>query len=582
MADIQKTYQYQVYKGSVFLGVLQNVTSDFSYSQDINSNAVQIAVEVGLSADVADIPVQPLQDEAGNNLLDESGNILYEERAVDVVGSLNPRALIQEDNNLKVYEISTDNPNGKIVFDGWIEDWNALMGSNDDKITFTAISKGADLVDYLIEGASQVDVSQTTAPDTGVSFYENGDKFFGWNFFGQSWVVGVSATNLSAIAVKLAGHATIPQNVTINVYSDSLFTTLLGTATRSIVGSTPTEYAFTFDSVLSVVAGNTYYFSITTDGGSSVGLTVYYKSGSNVYANGTMYNSNYAGGSGGGGWYPVPIGSYADLSDLYFKTYYTGGATSSPLLSQDPTTMLQTIIASYNNLGGTITADPAMALTGITASYTFKVNTILEGVQKVLDLAPANWYYYVDPATGILYFKPTPTTATHKFIKGRHFNQLAIGGSVEDVRNVVYFSGGDDGTGTSTNIFRKYINTASLALRRRRLERLSDNRVTRTDTADLIVNNFLSEHATTDYNSPISIAAGTYDITTINVGDTVQAEGFGNFADALLLQIARVNKRPDGVDIQLGVLLQRQSDALIQALADLDKLQTIDNPASPS
>lgn len=580
MADIQKTYQYQVYKGSIFLGVLQNVTSDFQYAQDINSNAVQISVEVGISADVADIAVQPLQDEAGNNLLDEAGNILYEERAVDVVGSLNPRALIQEDNNLKVYEISTDNPNGKIVFDGWIEDWNALMGSTDDKIVFTAISKGADLVDYLIEGSSSVDVSQTTAPDTDTAVFNNGDKFLGWNFFGQSWVVGVGVTGLSAIAVKLAGNTTTPQNVTINVYSDSLFTTLIGTATRSIVGATGAEYIFTFDAQLAVVAGNTYYFSVITD--SAIGLTVYYKSGGNLYANGTMYNSNYGGGSGGGAWAAVPTLIYAAGSDLYFKTYYSGGATSSPFLSQDPTTMLQSILAAYNNLGGNVTADPAMALTGITASYTFKVNTILEGVQKILDLAPANWYWYVDPATSILYFKQTPTTPTHKFIKGRHFNQISIGGSVENVRNVIYFTGGDDGTATNTNIFRKYINTVSLAVRRRRLGRLSDNRVTRTDTADLIVNNYLTEHATTDYNSPLTLLAGVYDLTTIHVGDTVQLQGYGNFADSLLLQIARATPKPDSTDIQLGVLLQRQSDALIQALADLDKLQTIDNPSAPS
>ena len=63
MADIQKSYIYQIYKGTVFLGVLQNVSSDFTYSQDINSNAVALSVEVDMSADVADIPVTPILDE---------------------------------------------------------------------------------------------------------------------------------------------------------------------------------------------------------------------------------------------------------------------------------------------------------------------------------------------------------------------------------------------------------------------------------------------------------------------------------------------------------------------------------------
>lgn len=579
MADIQKTYIYQIYKGSVFLGVLQNVASEFSYAQDINSNAVQIQVEVRLSADVADTPLQPLQDQAGNNLLDESGAILYEEKALDVVGGFNPYALIQEDNNLKVYEVSSYHPNGVIVFDGWIEDWDATLGSDDDKITFTAISKGVDLQDYLIEANATLDQSQATE-DFVAAVYEVGSATIApkvqYQRTGQSWVVGASATPLSAIALKLETIDGGVCNVTVTVYDNSAFAgTPLATGTRVIqdASNTPTEFLFTFPASVAVTAGNTYYFKVTSD----QYILVHYKNASNPYANGTMYTNT----SDNAFWAAVPYNGINAGSDLYFKTYYSGGVTSVPFSATDPATIASTIIATYNAAGGSATTTVgSIDATGTTTSYTFKVNTVLDGIRKCADLAPYNWYWYVNPATAVLYFKQTPTAATHTFIKGRHFNEIHIAGTIEQVRNIVYFSGGDDGSGH--NIFRKYTNASSLAVRRRRMELLSDNRVTLTDTADLIANNFLRDKANTVYNSPITVVDGTYDIGIINVGDTVQLSGFGNFADSLLLQIARITRRPDSIDIVLGVILQRQSDVLLKAVNDLSLLQTVANPTSPS
>jgi hypothetical protein len=580
MADIQKDYIYQIFQDGVFLGVLQNVTSEFNYAQDINSNAVQLQVEVNITADVADNPLQPLQDEAGNNLLDEAGATLYEERSVDVVGGFNPKALIQEDNNLKVYEVSSLHTNGVLVFDGYIEDWTAIMGSDTDKITFLAISKGVDLQDYLVAASATLDQSQAVNGGFFVPVYNVGSSTIApklqFSYVGQSWVVGASATPLSGIAIMMETIDSGSCDVTVSVYDNSAFSgTALATVTRTIRDptNTDTEYVFTFPSTVAVTPGNTYYFKVT----STQYILVIYNSATNLYANGTMYSNN----ADNPFWAAVPANGILAGSDLYFKTYYSGAVTSVPFSATDPATILSSIITTYNGYGGAVTtAAGTVDATSTTATYTFKVNTVLEGVKKCLDLSPYNWYWYVDPGTTILYFKQTPTTATHKFIKGRHFNQIEIGGTVENVRNVVYFSGGDDGSGA--NIFRKYTSTTSLAARRRRLERLSDNRVTRTDTADLISNNFISSHAATAYSSPITILDISYDIDLINVGDTVQLEGFGNFADTLLLQVARLVRYPDKIDLTLGVVLQRQSDALLKAVNDLNLLQTVANPSTPS
>lgn len=581
MADIQKKYLYLIYKSTTFLGVLQNVTSEFSYSQDINSNAVSLSVEVALSADVADNTIDAIRDEAGNPLLDEAGQIIYEERALDVVGSFNPLAQIQENNIVKVYEISTDNPNGKIVFDGWIEDWNAIMGSDNDKITFIAISRGVDLQDYLVEGSSQLDQSQTVGAKSRAVY--DSSSFGGWEKLGQTFQVGASASNVSAVLFKLAAGTSTPVTARVrlwNSYSDYFSGTPLATATQLISSTTAAEYTFTFPSVVAATAGQNFFVSIDSpDGTDTKWLYVYYTD-SNVYANGQGMESNYSGGSGGGSWQAFFDG--INVTDLYFKTYYSGGATSSPFNSQDPTAMLQTIIDSYVSAGGVANyGSGTIDASGVTASYTFKVNTVLEAIQKVRDLAGADFYWYVDPATLVLYMKRTATTPAHKFIKGRHLEQVQIGGTVEHVRNILYFSGGDIGGGV--NLFTKYTNTSSLNTQgRRRLDRISDNRVTLQATADLIASNFLSQNRGVAYSSPVVINGSSYDISTIHVGDVIAFEGFGNFADYITVQVARLTRHPDSVELVLGIVLQRASDALTQALNDLDKLQTVANPSAPS
>lgn len=576
MSNLPKEYIYKIYKSTRFLGVLDNVKSPFKYSLDLNTSATSITVVVGLDTDVASQNVEPLLDESSNILLDESDQILYEERRPDVIGSFNPDALIQEDNIVKVYEISDENPNGVIVFDGYIESWASKFSPGSEEASFIAVSRSIDMADYIIEELPTNDVSQTTGANEAYIFYELGT---GWNYVGQSFVVGGAVDNITSITVKLKGLSTTPQPVTLSVYDNPYFLgTPIGTVIRDVAGTTAQEYAFAFAERLSVVSG-TYYFSLTTTADTSNYITVYYADATNPYADGIMYNSNYSGGSGGGNWYPVPTGAYSDGSDLYFITSYSSGATNSPFSLEDPSNILTTIIDQYNSYGGSVTLDPALALTGNEASYTFKVNTVLEGVKKCLELAPSDWFYYVDPATNILYFKQTNTEPDHIFIRGRHLNDITIAGTVEQVRNIIYFTGGDTGSG---NLYLKRINADSLANRRRRVERISDNRVTQTPTAELITDNFANSRGNTQYSSPIIINSDTYDISTINVGDTVKIAGFGNFIDDLILQIVRMTKNDDSVELVIGILLQRQSDALVDALSNLDKLQTVDNPSSPS
>lgn len=593
--SIQKEYVYQIYnKNGVYISALNNVISEFGYAQDINSGAVAIDVTVELSADVSDIPVEPILDESGNPILDETGVPIYEERSLDVVGSMNPQALIQENNIIQVTEITQETPNGQIVFIGYIQSWEAnLTGfTSSDTIKFVAVSLSVDLEDYILSGGDSVIAS---------NYVDNIQIMYTTYGVAIAQIITPSVAiqlDKVSIGVKNQGSSNITLDVQIyqgnpstdyldvtsgfQTYNFGVGNTLLTTCSSINIPAhtdVTTLKTSTLDISATLSAGVSYYvlvlgqpfpFSIdnlwyttsTAAPGSPFGQL--------YYARATINNASYS------------MGTNVGSSCLYMDLITASGNTTTTYTGQDPSEIVTAAIDNYNTQSGVVTYLPStIDATGTTATYTFVVATILDAIKKALDLAPSNWYWYVDPADLTLYFKETATTGTHKFIKGRHFNKLKIGATVENVKNVVYFTGGD--TGSGENLFSLYTNNTSIiAQGRRRLERRTDNRVTIQATADLIANGILDEFSGVTYNSPVTIDGSTYDISTINVGDTVQLEGFGNFADYLLLQVVRLIRRPDSIDITLGVLLQRQSDALVKTQNELINLQTIANPTAPS
>lgn len=571
-------YEYKVYRGITFLGVLDNVVSEFKYSQDINSGSVSIDITIEQSADVAILPIEPLLDENGNELLDEDGNVLYEERRPDVVSNANPDALIVENNNVKIYEYSDTNINGLLVFDGYIEDWEANFDSGSDNITFTAVSNGIDLADYIVNGSPYVvDVSQTT--DNALVLLYTYPSYI----LGQTFTTGGSTTNIAAISIYIANAETYDNDLTLKLYTSvppTGFGTSVASVTKTIPASTlvADEFIFTFDTPYECSPSTQYFFTVTPSINGS-NLPLLYNS-SNPYAGGSMY--------AGFGISPfvyqiTPNAVVGTASDFCFQTYEYAGGTTVNFSNQDPSEMLTDTLDTYAIQGGSVTyTGSSIDATGDSLTYSFNTATVYDGINKFLSLAPSDWYWYVNPATQVLYFKQTATTATHEFIRGKHiFGEFKVGGSVESVKNIVYFTGGD--TGGGENLFLSYTNQTSIdAQGRRRLELITDNRVTLSATADAIVNNYLDQNSSVAYITTIIISAKDYDTSTINVGDTVKVLGFGNFVDSLLLQAVRLTRKPDSIEIQLGKLLKRQSDQVAEVLRGLNDLQTLSNPTAPS
>lgn len=754
----KKEHIYQMFTpAGVYLGMLPTPSTPFGYNQNLLTTFAQMVVTVPQSADVAGNVLTPITDESGNTITDESGSPLYTEGTPDLVGSTNSNALIANNNLIKVYEVSSYNPNGIKVFDGYVSKWKTKFGTSDD-IDITCISNGQDMSQILVQSGDLAVTSQ--ASDDGSSFTSTSAGFGQWIL--QSFSVA-TAYQISAISLELT--STVQSTLQISIKQQLSTTPQPSTDTVVASGSvvvpiqtkTVTKVAMTQPTLLN--PAYTYYIQIFWQDSSN--LTIFSKAGSpygggSVYtlgSSGTTFNTpvaqagyalyfivyQYGGNVTGvftnedpsliltqvmanytsqGGLLTPPVSSFTPLaSQLYGDSSVPGAVwstavaqilnsatsltfdtvqiklpqgattTSSPNLyrgdpsldqvnvtsgngtyglnaantqvtlpavlstsvnpnnglativfaspitltaatqyylvwffnfssysnplqgasSLDPTVStpfgsLYTGLATFNNasfsmskpagiqalymqlaLGAGSTPNGGYSSTGNISTYTFKMQTVLQAIQAIATLAPANWYWYADPATGELKFAQASTTADITLIKGRHINDIDIEATQENVKNNAYFTGGDDGTATSTNIL---VRATSSNGTRKGLALLSDNRVNSTNggvvSARQIANNFLNNNAAESYITNVTVQHTTMDINAIKLGMMVGFAGFGNFVERLLLQVVGINRSPDQVTLQLGTLPLRDSQTIAQLQAQLQYQQTVANPTTPS
>jgi hypothetical protein len=223
----------------------------------------------------------------------------------------------------------------------------------------------------------------------------------------------------------------------------------------------------------------------------------------------------------------VTLNSYgADLGHIVMES---AGNTTIPHLSKDPSQIIKDILDAYD--GDISYSSSSISMTGTTVSYTFNTNTVKEGIDKCVQLAPSGWYYYIDQATNLLHFHQLSNTPDHVIELGRNIETLHIDKSIEPVVNTLYFSGGGDPV-----LYKKYTIPASIANYGVRAFRYKDSRVTLVTTADIIANRVLQ-------GSPEILVEVTiidsnlndlgYDIESINIGETIKIGSSGIGASSL-------------------------------------------------
>lgn len=572
MPTIQKHHIYKTYRAGRYLGDLPNVTSDFGFRQPINTAAVPLEIEIGLSADVSDQAPEAIETEDGEDIEAENGSIITMEAPTEVVGNSNEDILIRNGNAIKVWEYSDYYPNGRLAFSGKQERYTAKFGGTDTGvIKILAISDGQDLNNYLVNGSPYTPDQSQTSQDSSVGLFLP-DKGAGFQVAGQTFTTGAGIENVAAFDFYLEGG----HDYTITLWpsvaaADNNAGSPSGSEALGSISISPDTtgvHKAAFSVPIPVSENTLYFVAVYSSGGE-----IFFDS-TGALAGGSFWLASY-GGAGGTDDFQIQASQ-----DLYFVSYQGGGATTA-VFDGDPTDdMLIPSIDNYVARGGSVNYGAGTIDTsGLDIPYTWVTATMQELVEKVYEFVGYGWYWTVDPGDQELTFKEVPATPDYTLVRGVHISELELTAGIEAVKNILYFMGGKV---AGVNLLSVYQNTISMAEWGQRLDRRSDNRITDQSTLDAIGTASIARQKDEAYSTSVIIPDTTMDIALLKPGKTVGFDGFGGSVDSLVLNIVDRDFRKHDVTLTLGTLPAKLTLTLREALKQIQELQSVDNPDGPS
>ncbi len=160
----------------------------------------------------------------------------------------------------------------------------------------------------------------------------------------------------------------------------------------------------------------------------------------------------------------------------------TLGNTRVVYTGQEPGDILKDIIDKYNDIDGVVGkinySLTSIQDTAITIDYEFNTIMIMDAINKLVEMCPADWYWYLDE-NNIINLKQFAEEPEHVFFVGKDIEQLKPSKRVENIKNVCYVIGKEV---AGENLFRVYDRSASIASYGRSAVFITDNRLTDVDT----------------------------------------------------------------------------------------------------
>lgn len=255
----------------------------------------------------------------------------------------------------------------------------------------------------------------------------------------------------------------------------------------------------------------------------------------------------------------------------------SGTATTVTYPSTEIATIAKSVLDTNPGRIGYTTG--SIDTTGVTPTMKFELNTKLEGIKSLYSQTPDGYFWYVDVGENLLYIKQRNTVADHIFVKGKHLADIDIEKSAEDLRNKVYFVGGDPGSGT---LFKVYTDTAAITDSELGVHRITDRRFTLTASAQRYASKVMSEYGRPIWTSTITIPSSVYDIESIKLGQMVGFRNFGNFVDTQLLQIVGYNYTSTLITLTLGTIQEGMAEIIAGLDEGLSNEQYQQLPTTPS
>lgn len=582
-----KYYQVKVYnKSDIYLTTWSDIISNIEFNNEINSAGGQMKITLARNA-----------------------------------GDYGEGSDLDFGYRVKIYVFDKELPEGSLLFQGYISAYTPIY--KDDKVEVTILSYGAELNDYMVDGVKKIHIQQTTKNSyQTIEYFNNAGNDY-WRTRGQElYVTSPTNIDLSGITLNLAldsGVVPVPTRIKVLVMSyipssstsipfydmynnnyDALNVDVLDELFVDVDSTTPRDYEITFNNLISKNMYNTLFVCLLP--------TSYAATNNNKVRIATRSSGGYSevalwAGTIGGSQF-LPYGE-----EFYYKLHYKEAATKSVFNSYDPSQILKDCITNYVQQNGSVNyTDSTIDMTGTTVSYTFNVNTTLEAINKCVELAPKNWYWYLDYGTNLVHFHQKNEDPDHYFNLEKDIIDAKFEKRIEDIVNTIYFTGGD--TGGGTNLFKKYVVQESINKYGIKAMKYSDQRVTLTNTADTIANAILEQKSYPELRVVLEILDSNnnqnmgYDIESIKVGDTVavrnitQQVGLSTWdyarwdqsywdyniynLSSLTMQVVKLTYKENSVVLEASTIPTDVNKRIEDINRNLEVLQTLNNPTIPT
>ncbi len=330
--------------------------------------------------------------------------------------------------------------------------------------------------------------------------------------------------------------------------------------------------------------------------------------------NGVLIYSGYVSG-----YRPVLDGpvEYIEITLLHYITEMFNimlrdgtGSTDVTMNSTDPSQMLKSAIDYYRTDGGHLNyTSSSIAMTSTSVSYDFKTYNVKEAADKIIELTPMYWYWFAD-ADNLIYLQYSDlTSAQHSFVVGRHISKMETWRRGEDLVNRVYFVGAET---AGVAMYRMYSNSASISSYGIHAEKVVDQRVSLTTTADIIANRIINRKKDPEIRTTITILDNNgwdsgkgYDIESIKPGQTMRIKNLKqgvktvtrwdqfewdedvwdqtlSYSASDNIQIQSVEYHPDYVVLEASSRLPDIAKRVEDVYRNLEESQTISTPGTPT
>lgn len=267
-------------------------------------------------------------------------------------------------------------------------------------------------------------------------------------------------------------------------------------------------------------------------------------------------------------------GNWLDLpgSDAYFALYTTQLQLSVQLTGDAPA-ITSSIFSKSLDLDYAPLYIDTVESTGYEINIGLNLDSAKNAFAALYRQLPTGWFYHVDIGTGALRIKNKNATPDHLLVFGRDFTEMKVTKDIEGMINDVYYIGGaivENGAKMTV----RSADEESMGDYRQGLSIVSNDKVTRYDTAQLISQNIIDNNNSPRITTEITLSAAKYNIETIRGGDVVKIVNGDQDVLGTTLVVAQLKYSPNAVTISLDSAPRNISRTIDAINRQLENMQT--------